>query len=63
MLLWSTAADGGAATRPAPPEGELTVPQELATPPPDVIAAVVRLAAQSAARLRLDALAVRERRP
>ncbi|MGW3206435.1 hypothetical protein [Streptomyces sp. NPDC001135] len=63
VLLWSTAADGGAATRPAPPEGELTVPQELADPPSDATAAVVRLAAQSAARLRLDALAARERRP
>ncbi|MER6025699.1 hypothetical protein [Streptomyces sp. NPDC001851] len=63
VLLWSTAADAGAATRPAPPEGELALPQELAAPPPDVSAAVVRLAAQSAARLRLDALAARERRP
>ncbi|MFF7352088.1 MULTISPECIES: hypothetical protein [Streptomyces] len=63
VLSWATAADGGPAARPAPPEGELTLPQELAAPPPDVTAAVVRLAAQSAARLRLDALASRERRP
>ncbi|KUN02852.1 hypothetical protein AQI95_25305 [Streptomyces yokosukanensis] len=63
VLLWSTAADGGADTRPAPPEGELTDPQHLAVPPPDVVTAVVRLAARSAARLRLDALVSGERRP
>ncbi|KOV61832.1 hypothetical protein ADK64_25515 [Streptomyces sp. MMG1121] len=62
MLLWST-TDGGAGAGPPPPEGELTDPQQLAVPPADVSAAVVRLAAQSAARLRLDALASGERRP
>ncbi|MFJ9632391.1 hypothetical protein ACIRU8_32290 [Streptomyces sp. NPDC101175] len=59
-MLWSTAADEG---RTVPPEGDLTDPQELADPPPDVSAAVVRLAVRTSARLRLDAPAAREHRP
>ncbi|OIJ99909.1 hypothetical protein BIV25_08675 [Streptomyces sp. MUSC 14] len=62
VLLWSTTTDGTAAA-PSPPEGELTDPQDLAVPPPDVGAAVVGLAVRTAARLRLDALASGERRP
>lgn len=60
VLLWSTATEDG---RTAPPEGDLTDPQQLADPPPDVTAAVVRLAVRAAARLRLDQPAARERRP
>ncbi|GGQ21970.1 hypothetical protein GCM10010266_51350 [Streptomyces griseomycini] len=63
VLLWSTTADAGPAARSAPPEGELTDPQELAAPPPDVTAVLTGLAARTAARLRLDALAAGERRP
>ncbi|GAA3504968.1 hypothetical protein GCM10019016_120810 [Streptomyces prasinosporus] len=63
VLLWTTTADAGPAARPAPPEGALTDPQELAAPPPDVTAVLTGLAARTAARLRLDALAAGERRP
>jgi hypothetical protein len=60
VVLWSTATDDG---RTVPPEGDLTDPQDLADPPPDVTAEVRRLAVRTAARLRLDALAAREHRP
>lgn len=63
VLLWSTTTDAGPAAPTAPPEGELTDPQDLAAPPPDVTAMLTGLAAQTAARLRLDALAAAERRP
>ncbi len=43
--------------------GRADGPQDLAVPPPDVTAMLTRLAAQTAARLRLDALAAAERRP
>jgi FtsH ternary system-associated peptide len=63
VLQWSTAAEPGQPVQTAPPEGDLTDPQELAGPPPDITAAVTGLAARTAARLRLDGPAAAERRP
>ncbi|MEB8343006.1 hypothetical protein [Streptomyces endophyticus] len=60
VLQWSRNCDG---TRSTPPEGGLSDLQDLAAPPPDVTDEVIRVAVYSAARLRLDRLAERERRP